>query len=76
MVATDLPKLELPEATLSIRKGQQQVIGDADINMPDEYWKYSRDLDRTKIKTALKDGKTVPGFALSNAAPSLNIRIK
>lgn len=77
MESADVPKLELPEATLSIRKGQPQVIGGDDTcNIPDEYWKYSRDLDRTKIKDALKDGKTVPGFTLSNAAPSLTIRIK
>ncbi|WP_442895039.1 hypothetical protein [Bradyrhizobium sp. AZCC 1578] len=36
----------------------------------------SRTPDRTAIKEALKTGKTVPGFQLSNATPSLSIRIK
>jgi hypothetical protein len=76
MQAADLAKIELPEATLSLRAGQQQLVGEPDITMPDEFWKYSRDPDRMKIKEALKTGKTVPGFSLSNSQPNLSIRIK
>jgi hypothetical protein len=76
MQAAEIAKLELPECTLSLRAGQPQVIGEPDITMPDEFWKYSRDLDRTKIKDALKTGKTVPGFSLSNSSPIISIRIK
>lgn len=77
MQAADLPKIELPEATLSIRAGQQQIVGDADpASLPDPLCKISRDLNRTAIKDALKAGVTVPGFSLSNAQPSLSIRIK
>lgn len=72
-----LPKVELPEATLSIRKGQPQLVGEADpATLPDDFCKISRALDRTKIKDALKAGRTVPGFELSNSPPSLSIRIK
>ena len=67
----------LPEATISIRKGQPQLVGEADASsLPDELCKISRDVDRTKVKEALKAGKTVPGFSLSNSTPSLTIRIK
>lgn len=77
MQAADLAKAELPEATLSLRAGTQQLVGDADPKqLPDSLCKISRDLDRTKIKDALKTGQTVPGFELSNASPSLTIRIK
>jgi len=77
MEAAELTKKELPEATLSIRKGQPQVIGYAEPEMlPDSLCKISRDVDRTKIKDALKEGKTVPGYQLSNSPPSLSIRIK
>lgn len=77
MQAADLPKVELPLATLSLRAGTQQLIGDADPkSLPDELCKISRDLDRTKIKVALKTGVTVPGFQLTNGPPSLSIRIK
>jgi hypothetical protein len=77
MHAAELAKIELPEASLSLRAGQQQLIGDADpATLPDELCKISRDLDRAAIKDALKTGKTVPGFQLSNSPPSLSIRVK
>lgn len=77
MSAAELAKVELPEATLSLRAGTQQLVGDADPKeLPDSLCKISRDLDRTKIKDALKTGQTVPGFQLSNSPPSLSIRIK
>lgn len=77
MSAAELAKVELSEATLSLRAGTQQVVGDADPNdLCDVYCKITRTLDRTAIKDALKDGVTVPGFQLTNAPPSLTIRIK
>lgn len=77
MQSAELAKIELPEATLSLRAGTQQLVGDADPqSLPDGLCKISRDLDRTKIKDALKAGQAVPGFILSNSPPSLNIRIK
>jgi hypothetical protein len=77
MESAELAKLELPEATISVRKGTPQLVGEADpASLPDELCKISRSLDRTKIKDALKTGKEVPGFSLSNATPSLSIRIK
>jgi hypothetical protein len=77
MESAELAKLELPEATITIRKGQPQLVGYAEPEMlPDRLCKISRDVDRTKVKEALKAGQTVPGFSLSNATPSLSIRIK
>lgn len=77
MDAAELTKRELPLATLSIRAGQQQLVGDADPeSVSPEYRKVSIALDRTAIKDALKIGQTVPGFSLSNSQPSLTIRIK
>lgn len=70
-------KMELPLATLSIRNGQPQLVGDAPAgHLPDDLCKISREVDRTKIKDALKAGLTVPGFEISNGQPSLSIRIK
>lgn len=77
MQAAEVNKLELAEATLSLRNGAQQIVGEADpATLPDDFCKVSRTIDRTKIKEALKAGKEVPGFSLSNAAPSLSIRVK
>lgn len=77
MSAAELAKVELPEATLSLRAGTQQLVGDADPKgLPDSLCKISREVDRTKINDAMKTGQTVPGFQLSNSPPSLTIRIK
>lgn len=77
MQSAELSKVELPEATISLRAGQPQLIGEADPKeLPDSLCRISRDLNRTAIKEALKDGVTVPGFQLSNSQPSLTIRIK
>jgi hypothetical protein len=77
MESAELAKLELPEATITIRRGSPQLIGEADpASLPDDLCKISRSPDRTAIKDALKTGKKVPGFSLSNATPSLSIRIK
>jgi hypothetical protein len=77
MQAAELPKLELPECTLSLRAGTQQLVGSADPEeLPDELCKISRDLNRTAIKEALKGGGAVPGFSLSNSPPSLSVRVK
>jgi hypothetical protein len=77
MSAAELAKLELPEATLSLRAGTQQLVGEADPNtLPDALCNISRAPNRTAIKDTLKSGQDVPGFVLSNSSPSLTIRIK
>lgn len=79
MQTSELAKYELPEATLSLRAGQQQLISKEKINpasLPDSLCKISRSPNYSAIKEALKTGQTVPGFSLSNASPSLTIRIK
>lgn len=77
MQYAEMPKAELPLATLSIRKGQPQLMGEADpASLPDTLCKISRDVDRSAVKDALKTGQTVPGYQLSNSEPTLSIRIK
>lgn len=77
MQSAEVTKLELPIATLSIRNGAQQIIGEnKPEHLPDDLCKVSRAIDRTKVKEALKAGQHVPGFSLSNAEPSLSIRVK
>jgi hypothetical protein len=69
--------LELPEATLSLRKSPPAVVGEADpATMPDDLVKITRAIDKKKIREALEGGKAVEGFALSNQPPSLSIRVK
>jgi len=76
MQAAELAKVELPEATLSLRAGQPQLIIEDPFFVPEDFCVISRTLDRNAVKNALKAGRTVPGFELSNSPPSLTIRIK
>jgi hypothetical protein len=75
--AANLKKIELAEATFSLRKGYPQLVGDPDpLVLPDELVKIVRSVDRKKIKEALEQGQAVEGCSLSNGPPLLTIRIK
>jgi hypothetical protein len=75
MEAADIRKVELPEATLSIRNGVPNVIVTDEVLLPDQYVKIERTPKKSEIKDALKAGKQVPGAELTNGAPSLSIRM-
>lgn len=76
MEAAELKKAELPEATLSIRNGTPKVIIVDETQLPENCVRTKTEPDKTKIKDALLSGETVEGAVLSNAEPSLSIRIK
>lgn len=77
MELADLRKVELPEATISMAKGQPKLMGDCDPSgMADQFVRIKRELDRAAIKSELTAGGQVPGFYLSNAEPHLTIRTK
>lgn len=77
MQAAELPKRELPEATLSIRAGSQKVVILDEEALPDIACKFVRKPDLTKIKELLTDEAGVcAGATLSNAESSLAIRVK
>lgn len=69
--------MQLPEGTLSIRQGTPQVVGEADpAALPDDLVRVKREVDKTAIKKALEAGREVPGYSLSNGAPSLSVRVR
>jgi vacuolar-type H+-ATPase subunit E/Vma4 len=80
MELADLRKVELPEATISMAKGQPKLIGGDDVGalyaLPDKFVRIKRELDRAAIKTELAAGGRVPGFYLSNSEPHITIRTK
>jgi hypothetical protein len=76
MNVADLKKLELPEATLSIRNGTQKVLITNEAHIPDDLCRIKREPNKTAIKDWLMAGNPVPGAELSNAEPSLSIRTK
>jgi len=75
MEAAELRKMELPEATLSIRSVAPSVIITDEENLPDIACKFERKPDKAKIKELLASG-WVAGAILSNGTKSLTIRIK
>jgi len=76
MQKADLRKVELPEATLSVRNGTQKVIVSDETALPDTCIKVVRSPDKTAIKERLSAGEEVPGAFLSNGEPSISIRVK
>lgn len=76
MDAAGLTKAALPEATLSIRAGSQKPVVDDANTLPDDLVRIERKPDMAAIKAALEAGREVPGIHLSNAEPSLTVRVK
>lgn len=74
--AANLRKMELPEATLSIRAGVPKVIVTDETAIPETFIRIKREPDISGIKATLKDGIPVPGATLSNADDILAIRTK
>lgn len=75
--SAQIKKISLPELTLSLKSNPQRLLGDADPNtMPDRLVHIKRSVDRTKVREAIEDGEVVPGFTLSNAAPSLVVKVR
>jgi hypothetical protein len=75
MQSADLPKLELPEATLSIRTVPPSVVITDEEKLPDLACKFERKPDKAKIKELLASG-WVSGATMSNGSKALTIRIK
>jgi hypothetical protein len=75
--SAELKKIELPDATLSQRFGQPQIIGEVDVEaLPDDLIRIRREPNRAAIREALMGHRAVPGLHLSNAPPSLMIKVK
>lgn len=74
MDAAGIRKMQLPEATLSIRPAGPAVRVLDEAAIPDEFWRVKREPNKTAIKAALLDGVAVPGVTLSNSADTLSVR--
>jgi hypothetical protein len=72
-------KIELAEVTLSMRSNPQTLHVDETIDLnelPEDLIRIKREVDRKKIREALLEGRNVPGCVLTNAPPSLSVRVK
>lgn len=70
-----LRKLELPQATLSLRSVPQKAEITDEALIPSRFWKpQDPKLDRRAVLDALKAKENVPGAALSNGGETISIR--
>jgi hypothetical protein len=76
MNAAEVRKVELPQATLSIRAGVPRVIVTDEAALPPNCVRIKREPDKVIIKERLAAGETVPGAELNNSPPTLTVRIK
>jgi hypothetical protein len=76
MTWAEVRKIELPQATLSIRTGQPKVIITDEAALPDHLVRVKREPAKTLIRELIDQGVDVPGAQLSNAEPFLSVRVK
>lgn len=77
MVEVRLKTLTQPDFTVSVRSGTPSTIVVSEDSIPDEFWiPQAPKLDRQALALALKQGKEVPGAALSNPSPTLSVRTR
>jgi hypothetical protein len=68
-------RMERVEGTVTIKNGVPHTIITDLASIPVDFIRVVREPDLTKIKAAIKAGEFVPGAELSNAEPTLQIRI-
>lgn len=75
MVAGEVQKLELPQATLSMRRVPPALHIVSETIIPDRFWKpQPPKLDKKELGDAIKAGQDVPGATLDNGSMTLAIR--
>lgn len=76
MRSAQLPKMVLPEATVSVTKARETVsITDIDA-LPQGAFKTIRQPDKTAIKAMIDAGDDVPGAAIVMGETSISVRVK
>jgi hypothetical protein len=69
-------KLQLPEATLSLRRVAPKPIVTDETALPDDLCKVVRRPDMAAIKAEVEAGRTVSGISFDNGGLSLTVRRK
>ena len=76
MQTANLRKVQLTEATLSIRATPPAVHIIDQTFLPEQFWRVKKEPNLSLIKETLKAGTDVPGAALSNSPDTLAILSK
>lgn len=74
LTLTGLKSVALVEAKVSVCKSQDKVIIIDESAITDEYLIIKKEPNKTAIKKALKEGKSVPGATLSNGGETIMVR--
>lgn len=76
MLAADMPKVTLADATVSITKGRTRCVVD-DVNaLPQGFFEIERKAKTSDIKAELEAGRDVPGAHLELGDEGLMVRVK
>lgn len=76
MTASQLPKLILAEATISLLNGRETVsITDIDA-LPQGTFSLERKPDKAAIKALIEAGEDIPGAAIVHGDASISVRVK
>jgi hypothetical protein len=67
-------KIEGPDCTVSVRAGLPSVLITEEAAIPEEYWRITREISKSRLKDDLKQGLVIPGAELSNGIPSIQVR--
>lgn len=73
MQTANLTKVNLPEANINLQQAPSKVLILDETNLPEEAFKITKTVDKTKLKNMLKEGP-VTGAELSNGGQMLVIR--
>jgi len=76
MQHANVRKIELPQATLSIRTGSQKVIITDETALPPDCVRVRTEPDKVRIRELLLRGEPVAGAELSNREEMLAVRVK
>jgi len=74
METANLRKLELANGTISVSSTPQSIQIIDETKIPDEYFRIKKEVDKTKIKDALKNGVEIEGVQLSNGGSTIRIK--
>jgi hypothetical protein len=75
LTALELKRHERPDFTATVRAGQPAVIITDEDLLPAAFVRTKTEPDKTLIAAALKAGQAVPGADLTNATPSLMVKV-
>ena len=77
MESSEIKKLELPLATISVKRTPASAMIVDESAVPSKFWKpQDPKLDKKAVLDALKTGEAVEGATLSNGGQALQVRFK